>query len=102
VLERLRMADQLRLIGATDVLVGMHGAGLAHALFLRPGSALVELFPAYHSPATRYFRRMAECRGLFYQGWQNTDPRRERPGYRTTIPPAVVVEAIQRYLDRAR
>jgi glycoprotein 2-beta-D-xylosyltransferase len=101
VLERLSMADQLRLVSATDVLVGMHGAGLTHTLFLPSGAALVELFPAYHSPATRYFRRMAECRGLFYQGWQNADPRRERPGYRTVIPPAVVVEAIARYLRRA-
>lgn len=101
VLERLSMADQLRLIHATDVLVGMHGAGLTHTLFLPPGAGLVELFPAYHSPATRYFRRMAECRGLFYQGWQNTDARREKPGHRTVIPSAVVVEAIARYLRRA-
>ena len=99
VLERLPIAEQLRIIAHTDVLVGMHGAGLAHALFLPDRAGLVETYPAYFSPETRYFRRMAEWRGLFYQGWQNVDPRRERPGFRTVVPPEVVIEALRRYVD---
>ena len=37
--------QQLALVQQTDVLVGMHGAGLAHALLLPPHAALVELWP---------------------------------------------------------
>ena len=102
VLEELTIAEQLRVAASTDLLVGMHGAGLAHTLFLPPGAGLVELFPAYFSPESRYFRRMAEWRGLYYQGWQNTDPRREIADFRTEIPPEVVIEAVRRYVERRR
>lgn len=100
-LELESVREQLRIVAETDLLVGMHGAGLTHALFLPDHAGLVELYPAYYSPATRYFRRIAEWRGLHYQGWQNTDPRRERRGHRTIVPPAVVVEALRRFV-RAR
>ena len=36
---------QLEIVWKSDILVGMHGAGLAHAIFMRPGSVLVELKP---------------------------------------------------------
>ena len=37
--------EQLRIVQSTDVLVGMHGAALAHALLMPPHAALVELWP---------------------------------------------------------
>lgn len=51
-----------------DVLVGMHGAGLANAAFLRPGSVLVELKPSkgYRSLLYRY---MAYHVGAYYFEW---------------------------------
>ncbi len=36
---------QLAVVQATDILIGMHGAALAHALLLPPHAALVELWP---------------------------------------------------------
>jgi protein O-GlcNAc transferase len=39
------LKDQIRIARKTDVLVGIHGAGLTHSLFLEPGSAVVEILP---------------------------------------------------------
>ena len=37
------VACQVRVFHAADVVVAMHGAGLAHTLFMRPNSAVVEV-----------------------------------------------------------
>ena len=42
---RLGLAEDLRRVRAADVLVGMHGAGLTNAFFMRRRSALVEVRP---------------------------------------------------------
>ncbi|KAF1949216.1 hypothetical protein CC80DRAFT_457924 [Byssothecium circinans] len=38
-------AEQFNMTHNTDVLVGVHGAGMVHTVFLRPKSAVVELQP---------------------------------------------------------
>lgn len=95
-LEALSLREQLALVVETDVLVGMHGAGLVHALFLPPWAGVVELYPAYQSTRLRHFRRLAAWRGLAYRRWRNRDPAREHPAHRTEIPPAVLIEEVRR------
>jgi len=42
----LPIAEQIRLVRGADVLVGVHGAGLSHVAWMRPGScSLVEILP---------------------------------------------------------
>lgn len=41
----LPLRGQIEVILVTDVLVGVHGAGLTHALWLLKGSAVVEILP---------------------------------------------------------
>ena len=101
-LERLSLREQLALAVDTDVLVGMHGAGLVHTLFLPAGAGLVELYPAYASTRLRHFRRLAAWRGLAYRRWQNRDPAREHADSRTEIPPAVLVDEVRRCAAAAR
>ena len=100
--EELALREQLALVVDTDVLVGMHGAGLTHALFLPASAGVVELFPISQSPRTRHFRSLARWRRLFYVRWQNRDPAREHADHRTEVPPAVVVDAVRRYAARAK
>lgn len=57
-------ADQLEIIRNTDILVGVHGAGLIHSLFLPPHSAVVEIFPADVSYPV--YRNLAKLRGHQY------------------------------------
>ncbi|BCS25463.1 uncharacterized protein APUU_50174S [Aspergillus puulaauensis] len=41
----LTMKRQLEIVQDTDILVGVHGAGLTHGFFLHPRSAMVEILP---------------------------------------------------------
>ncbi|KAI1182217.1 hypothetical protein F5B17DRAFT_201741 [Nemania serpens] len=59
------LSEQLRIARETDVLVGVHGAGLTHIMFMRQGAgALVEIQPQgldHHG-----FKNVAGMRGLGY------------------------------------
>ncbi|KAJ5908061.1 DUF563 domain-containing protein [Penicillium taxi] len=56
--------EQLKTIQGTDVLVGVHGAGLTHGIFLPSGSSMVEILP----PGLNHkgFRNVAALRGHSY------------------------------------
>lgn len=58
------LRDQIQIIQGTDILVGVHGAGLTHCMFLPPRSTVVEIEP----PKIGYkgFRNMAKLRGHQY------------------------------------
>jgi hypothetical protein len=97
-IDLLDMRSQLDIIATTDILIGMHGAGLSHALFLPDHAALVELLPNYW-PASEHFAAMARWRHLLYERWQNTDPTNELPDSSTRIPPHVVVDIVKKLLS---
>lgn len=56
--------DQLKIIQESDILAGVHGAGLTHGIFLPSGSAMVEILP----PGLNHkgFRNVASLRGHDY------------------------------------
>ena len=58
------MSDQVRIASECDILAGVHGAGLTHSMFQRPGSALVEIIPNGFNH--KGFRNLAKMRGLKY------------------------------------
>ncbi|KAM7212000.1 Protein of unknown function (DUF563) domain containing protein [Rhypophila decipiens] len=71
--------EQLRMIQRTDVLVGVHGAGLAHTMFLRDGvTAVVEIQPRDMPAAYMGFRNMANMKGIGYFR-AHADPISEGP-----------------------
>ena len=45
-LAQLTIDEQLQTIADTDVLVGMHGAGLTHVVYLPDWAGVVELWPS--------------------------------------------------------
>ena len=42
-MSQLSVGDQLKEVREADILVGIHGAGLSHVLFMSEGSTMVEL-----------------------------------------------------------
>lgn len=61
-------AQQVRYAAAHDVMMSVHGNGLTNAIWMRPGSLLVELFPAGARPYDYQF--LAELFGLRYLGFE--------------------------------
>lgn len=60
----LSLRDQVILVQNTGVLIGYHGAGMTHVLFLPEESAVVEILPPVFSTAG--FRQLSRMRGLTY------------------------------------
>ena len=93
-IDKYSMKMQLQLISETDILIGMHGAGLSHTLFLPPHAGLVELYPTYWPTANRHFRAMAQWRHLHYSVWSNSDSRRELADKYTLVDEKAVVKMV--------
>lgn len=62
----LSFKQQINLIGNTDLLIGVHGNGLSHILFLPPDAAVIELFPK--DSLLLDYRLFADARRLDYYG----------------------------------
>ena len=61
----LSLPDQLRLVQSTDILVGVHGAGLTHTMFMRGNAgAVVEIQP--ENLGHKGFRNLAAMTGQKY------------------------------------
>jgi hypothetical protein len=94
-IDKYSMTDQLKMAAESDILVGMHGAGLSHTLFLPRHGALVELVSLSSDYENTHFADLAIWRGLAYYRWVNTDPRNEVGPQLTRLP----VDAIDQLLQ---
>ena len=84
------MQKQLSVITQTDILIGMHGAGLTHAMFLPKTAGVIEMIPSYWSTANDHFYAITKWRNLIYERWSNEDPQNEAPDNFTKIPVGVM------------
>lgn len=57
--ERLSLREQIKVAGETSVLVGGHGSGLTHLLFMAERSLVVELFPHNRQQTNDCFEALA-------------------------------------------
>jgi Glycosyltransferase 61 len=99
-LDQYNMTQQLRFVVTTDILVGMHGAGMTHVLFLPKWAAVIELVPSYWSASSEHFQAIAMWRNLVYERWVNSDPHAEVPNQSTIVPPHVVNALIRNSLKK--
>jgi hypothetical protein len=63
--ETMRLKDQINATAHCNLLVGVHGAGLSHALFMAARTVLLEISPPNYS-VFNFFALMAQSRGLQY------------------------------------
>ncbi|XP_060074228.1 uncharacterized protein LOC132553950 [Ylistrum balloti] len=76
-LDKFSIKDQILIIYNTSVLIGVHGAGLAYTLLLRPGATMLEMFPAsYKKMPNNHFQQFAEWGGSWYERWFSKDKSR--------------------------
>ena len=69
----LSFEDQIAVDVTSDVLIGPHGAGLMHNIFMPDRAALVELF-VDGSAANRHFHNLAFWAGHAYTGESQSNP----------------------------
>ncbi|XP_078488605.1 glycosyltransferase aer61 [Ciona intestinalis] len=66
--EKMSFKDQLLTTHNSDIMIGMHGAGLTHFLFLPPWAVAFEL---YNCGDIRCYRDLPRLRGVRYITWEN-------------------------------
>jgi len=69
--------EQLETIRNTDILVGIHGAGLTHLLFLPDWAHVIEL---YNCDDPGCYKDLARLRGFGYSTWTSEDLLTQVPG----------------------
>lgn len=94
-LERLSMAEQLNLIARTDILIGVHGAGMSHILYLPKTAGVIEIYPMYLSVANAHFRALSKWRRLRYIAWHNQDARLEKINHMLEIPKTLIQDLVK-------
>jgi len=101
-LERLTLEQQLRLVASSDVLIGMHGAGLTHAIFLPDKSGLVEMVPGRLASGNRHFQAIARWRRIEYERWTSQRPEDDSPetNYTTYVPPDAIDKLVKQVVRR--
>eukprot|EP00475_Leptophrys_vorax_P040562 TRINITY_DN7543_c0_g2_i2.p1 TRINITY_DN7543_c0_g2~~TRINITY_DN7543_c0_g2_i2.p1 ORF type:complete len:424 (+),score=102.56 TRINITY_DN7543_c0_g2_i2:161-1273(+) len=65
--EKMSFFDQIKAAEDADVIMGVHGNGLTHVLWMKPGSTLVEIFPA--GMFVTDFEFLSEFAGLKHFAW---------------------------------
>ena len=93
-MDKYSMKMQLQFISETDILIGMHGAGLTHTLFLPPRAGLIEFYPNYLSKHDSHYRDIAHWRNLHYAVWQNTEGKRILANKYTLVDEKAVVKMV--------
>ncbi|CAI2733171.1 unnamed protein product [Schistosoma spindalis] len=66
---QLTIIEQLKLIINTDILIGMHGAGLTYTLLLSNTSSIIELFPYYCCIHNKHFIKLSQLRHIHYHSY---------------------------------
>ena len=93
-LDSLSMTEQLQYITETDILIGMHGAGMTHALFLQKHAAVVEL---HENTGMLHFWAFAKWRRLVHASWLN-EAGPDREGYHY-IPPKLILGIVKQLIS---
>ena len=99
-IEIFNMSTQLKIVSRTDILIGMLGAGLTHAMFLPKSSGLIELRPNYYKEISQHFESIVKWRQLKYIRWTNKDINNEVGSYETRIPPLTILKLIKQMKHR--
>jgi len=66
--EKMKLNEQIRLSARASIIVGAHGSGLAHQIWMRKGSGTIEIFP-YKFTCRDWYEKAAIAGGLKYMSY---------------------------------
>jgi len=72
ILEQHDLSEQILMVQQADIIVGMHGAGLSHILWARPGTLLLELKPPSFT-GHGHFEPLTQLAGGLYEPFFDVD-----------------------------
>ena len=101
-LDQFNMSMQLAFISKTDILVGMHGAGLTHSVFLPKHAGLIEFYPNYWPSSIAMFKAIARFRNLHYENWVNKESKYEFPDKYTKVPTHIIAVKLNSILKKMK
>jgi glycoprotein 2-beta-D-xylosyltransferase len=65
----LTIHEQIRIVLDSDVVIGMHGAGMVNVMWARPGTLVIEIFPIHkHRWGYRNMCQNVGCRWFDFRG----------------------------------
>ena len=73
--ERDTLSEQARWFAAKDLIIVAHGAALSNVVFMRPGSAVLELFPRYYFN-DMFWELMNQC-GIRHSWYYDGDVKKK-------------------------
>jgi hypothetical protein len=65
-MEKLRFAEQVKLASGSEMIVGLHGAGLTHMLWARAGTSILEIRGATETQNNCYFSLASDLGHRYY------------------------------------
>lgn len=94
-----RLDEQIRISSRTDVLIGFHGAGLSHLLFMPKGSKVLEII---HTKKTWHcYKHLAVWRGMVHEFFEVGPPTRDdHRGKATRIPVDAFIQSVASLLRK--
>ncbi|BHF57644.1 hypothetical protein SprV_0100058700 [Sparganum proliferum] len=99
-LDQLTMQEQLKFTGNADILLGVHGAGMTHAMYMPHQSAVVELFPMASKGKNFDFEAIARWKDHVYVPWRKSTPETELTDEALRIPPLVVIDLVTEAISK--
>ena len=90
------MQTQLGYIASTDILIGMHGAGMTHVLFLPKHAGVIEILPQFGPTVTEHFGSISKWRHLHYTQYKNNNAVNEGSDFKTRIPPNKLARIVKK------
>lgn len=75
-------ACQITMFSQANIVIGMHGAGLANTVYMKEGGLVVEVVPQFdsrHAPAVGIFARVSATMGLHHYSFYPSLPSQDSP-----------------------
>jgi glycoprotein 2-beta-D-xylosyltransferase len=75
----LTIHEQIRIVLDSDVVIGMHGAGMVNVMWARPGTLVIEIFPIHkHRWGYRNMCQNVGCRWFDFRGGKDVGSAKDQ------------------------